>query len=80
MSEPKIRTEALEAIFKSVWKKPGTAIKGDALELSAELLLLFAKEAIERAKAKHAESGRAEEEPVDESDLEKILAQLLLDF
>ncbi|KAJ2370387.1 hypothetical protein H4S02_009796, partial [Coemansia sp. RSA 2611] len=52
--------------------------KGDALELSAELLLLFAKEGIERAKAKRLESGMGG--PVDESDLEKILAQLMLDF
>ncbi|KAJ2896606.1 hypothetical protein IWW38_001974, partial [Coemansia aciculifera] len=52
--------------------------RGDALELSAEFLLLFAKEAIERAKSKRAGSGMGG--PVDESDLEKILAQLMLDF
>ncbi|KAJ2497539.1 hypothetical protein GGH96_005032 [Coemansia sp. RSA 1972] len=54
-------------------------IKGDALELSAKFMDLFIKEAIERAKAKRAESSDAHK-PVDESDLEKILAQLLLDL
>ncbi|KAJ2152720.1 hypothetical protein IW139_000870 [Coemansia sp. RSA 353] len=53
--------------------------KGDALDLSAKFMDLFIKEAIERAKAKRAESSDAHK-PVDESDLEKILAQLLLDL
>ncbi|KAJ2239290.1 hypothetical protein GGH98_006278, partial [Coemansia sp. RSA 454] len=54
-------------------------LKGDALDLSAKFMDLFIKEAIERAKAKRAESSDAHK-PVDESDLEKILAQLLLDL
>ncbi|KAJ2901252.1 hypothetical protein GGI21_004718 [Coemansia aciculifera] len=78
MDDIKIKPEAVEAIFKRVWSKPNMAIRGDALELSAEFLLLFAKEAIERAKSKRAGSGMGG--PVDESDLEKILAQLMLDF
>ncbi|KAJ1756986.1 hypothetical protein LPJ58_003490, partial [Coemansia sp. RSA 1591] len=59
MSDPYIRPEALEAIFKSVWTNPKTAIKGDALDLSAKFMDLFIKEAIERAKAKRAESSDA---------------------
>ncbi|KAJ2376639.1 hypothetical protein IW150_001857 [Coemansia sp. RSA 2607] len=78
VSEVKLKHEAVEAIFKSVWKKPNTSIKGDALEMSAEFLLLFAKEAIERAKASRADPNS--DLPVDESDLERILAQLMLDF
>ncbi|KAI7824895.1 hypothetical protein BX661DRAFT_199427 [Kickxella alabastrina] len=46
--------------------------------LSAEFLLMFAKEAIDRTKASRVESGAGQ--PVDESDLEKVLAQLMLDF
>ncbi|KAJ1891705.1 hypothetical protein LPJ66_006767, partial [Kickxella alabastrina] len=52
--------------------------KGDALKLSAEFLLMFAKEAIGRTKASRVELGAGQ--PVDESDLERILAQLMLDF
>ncbi|KAJ1789154.1 hypothetical protein LPJ59_005398 [Coemansia sp. RSA 2399] len=78
MSETKIKPETVEAIFKRVWERSNTSIRGDALELSADFLLLFAKEALDRAKTKRAESGG--DKQVDESDLEKILAQLLLDF
>ncbi|KAJ2613873.1 hypothetical protein H4S08_001995 [Coemansia sp. RSA 1365] len=79
--QPHIAEEALEAIFKKCWEKPNTAIRPDALELSAEFLMLFAKEAIDRAKARRTKSGGEEmQEVIDESDLEKILAQLMLDF
>ncbi|KAJ1940444.1 hypothetical protein GGF37_003975 [Kickxella alabastrina] len=78
MDEIKLKPEAIKAIFKTAWKRPNTDIKGDALELSAEFLLMFAKEAIDRTKASRVESGAGQ--PVDESDLEKVLAQLMLDF
>ncbi|ORX74813.1 hypothetical protein DL89DRAFT_290287 [Linderina pennispora] len=74
----KVKPEALEAVFKKAWAHDNTGIKPDALALSSEFMTLFIKEALERAKAKHRESGSTG--PIDESHLEKILAQLLLDF
>jgi len=64
-------------IFKTVWKDGSTKANKDALHLSAEYLRLLTLEAIHRSYEIAEKEGST---TLDAEHLEKIVAQLMLDF
>ncbi|KAK9761047.1 hypothetical protein K7432_014361 [Basidiobolus ranarum] len=80
--QPSFKPETVHNIFKTVWKESNTKIKPDATSLAAEFLRLFTLEAVHRSAglSKSEFTGDEDMPQLEVEHLEKIAAQLLLDF
>jgi len=76
-THPSFPPKTLEKFLKMYWPPDELKIKPDALDLSNELLYLFAKEAVQRA-VQEAEKEQAEE--VDTRHVLKTIPGMLCDF
>jgi hypothetical protein len=86
---PAFNKKLLEAIFRRVWKEPGkTKLSPEAAHLIEFYITTFIKEAVHRSHAEadlsqmniEGEEENAQGEELSPEQLEKVIAQLLLDF